>query len=127
MELAYEWAKSLHGVGQFTAHQLCQDLRHPNGPMYDAIDGTIWSKIGPGSRRGLEMMGMPPTYKSMVWIYNNQMREPHLPELEVKDVQQSLCELQKYWKIKAHLNGGPRCKYRIFDTKERELEAEPVF
>jgi hypothetical protein len=112
--------QAFDGVGQFTAHQLAQDLRF--GPLKHASDGKTWSTTGPGSHRCLIWLGMKPNLESMQTIAGNQPECVWLPTLEVKDVQQSLCEVQKYVKLKRMLEGGPGCKHRKFETHDRDIQ-----
>lgn len=112
---------NVYGGGEFTAHQWVQDLRH-TPILRTAPDGPNWAHPGPGCRAGLLCMGLPPTGIAMREIYSDQSQKgTHVPKLELKDVQQSLCEYQKYVKLWKMVHEGKRCKYRIFDTPERSL------
>jgi len=111
----------IRGVGSFLAHQFAQDMR-ATCLLRDAVDGKDWAFPGPGARRGLSIVGLPETVSSMQTMYLEQdkFRAPHVPELEVKDIQQSLCEVQKYVKYRRMvLEGGPRVKFRKFNYAQK--------
>lgn len=114
----------LPNVSTFTANQLCQDMRHHLGYLANAPDGHCFAFPGPGAKRCLRWMGYIEDTESMQELceMQNDWRAPHLPTLEVQDIQQSLCEVQKYHKLCLHHEHGEnRPKFRIFDTPERKL------
>ena len=118
------WSRFQHsryiGWGPFMAYQVCVDLRHTRY-LRDALDINTWSALGPGSRRGLNRLaGRPVDYnlsqadglKEMLEIYNSQdqYRAPWLPHVELSDIQNCLCETDKYLRVKQG-EGKPRSKY----------------
>lgn len=119
---------SYNQVGRFFAHQYAQDLRHTN-LLRKATDGETWALAGPGCKRGLQWLGRfwrndeicLDQMTELRNIANSVVPDDQLPILEVKDIQQSLCEFQKYMKLKTMMETGKRCKARKFDTPTRNL------
>lgn len=113
---------NVYGAGTFTGHQWVQDLRLTPLLRY-APDGPRWSFPGPGCKRGLEWMGLPPDPSGMMQVWEHQEeRADWVPWLEAKDVQQGLCEYQKYRKLyEGVVLNKDMPKYRYFDSSTREL------
>lgn len=112
------------GWGPFMTFQWVLDMRHT--PILEgAHDASSWAAIGPGSLRGLNRLhGRPILTKLSQEQALAEMRElltlsrtnlkPHLPKLEMEDIQNSLCETDKYLRVK--LSNGrdrPRSKYVV--------------
>jgi hypothetical protein len=55
---------------------------------------------------------LPKNLEGIRILHENQQREPWLPPLELKDIQQSLCEYQKYVKLLRYTE--KKCKARWF-------------
>ena len=111
------------GWGPFMAYEVVTDLRHTRY-LRDANDIMTWANAGPGAIRGLNRMygrdlnAQPPKSQT-----NEEMRlimlemnasidlwpEPW-PELEMRDVEHSLCELDKYERVRLG-EGKMRSKY----------------
>src|SRR5574343_225553 len=111
------------GWGPFMAYEVVTDLRHTRY-LRDANDTMTWANAGPGAIRGLNRMygrdlnAQPPKSQT-----NEEMRllmlemnasidlwpEPW-PELEMRDVEHSLCEFDKYERVR-HGEGKMRSKY----------------
>lgn len=110
----------LIGWGPFMTFQWMLELRHTRY-LCNAHDASSWAAIGPGSSRGLNRLhGRPLDEK--VWqlqaqsemmalreLYNSH-RPKHVPELEMEDVQNSLCETDKLLRAR-NGEGRPRAHY----------------
>lgn len=108
------------GWGPFMAYQVVVDLRHTRY-LRGAHDIQEWSALGPGSRRGLNRLaGRPVDYPlkqeegliEMQDLHRNQdkWRAPWVPPIDLSDIQNCLCEVDKYLRVK-NGEGKPRAKY----------------
>lgn len=108
------------GWGPFMAYQVVVDLRHTRY-LRDAPDIQTWAALGPGSRRGLNRLaGRPLDYPlkqeeglaEMLDLHRNQdkWRAPWVPPIDLSDIQNALCETDKYLRVK-NGEGKPRAKY----------------
>lgn len=141
---------SVKGVGQFTAYEIATDLRHTH-LLRSAVDVDSWVNPGPGSVRGL--------YRLLGWDlsgYSNTMRPPvprrfqeyvrellawtrhglaWMPRMEARDVEHSLCEFDKYERLRAGDGRGKRrfsgrdqsgpCPRSVLLVGERMNQAAP--
>lgn len=111
LERAAKWLHPFHGFGPFLGYEVATDLRHTRY-LCAAPDIQTWAGSGPGARRGLNRIFSRPL--------NFQLKEPQivaeiqellalirqtaqtreqqrvLPHLEMRDVEHSLCEYDKY-------------------------------
>jgi hypothetical protein len=107
----WERLKQFQGFGSFLAGQVVADLRHTLC-MWPR-DAMSWAPIGPGSRRGMRrLLGLeakgPMTQDEFDRHMAVLMRAPFIAEfrtydgnaLEAMDVQNCLCELDKYLRLK---------------------------
>lgn len=108
------------GWGPFMAYQVVVDLRHTDY-LRHAPDINSWSALGPGSRRGLNRLaGRPVDYplsqeqglEEMILLHQQQdhFRAPWVPEIELSDIQNALCETDKYLRVKLG-EGRPRAQF----------------
>ena len=108
------------GWGPFMAYQVVVDLRHSRY-LRGASDIQDWAALGPGSRRGLNRLaGRPVDYplkqadglEEMRCIHRRQdeWRAPWVPPIDLSDIQNCLCEVDKYLRVKTG-EGKPRSKY----------------
>jgi hypothetical protein len=108
-----------HGWGGFTAYEVVCDLRHTRY-LRDAPDVTSWAHAGPGAKRGLNrLLGRPPktalkdvdALALMQQAYEKMVHKwPHEPRLELREVEHSLCEFDKYERTRLG-EGRPRSKF----------------
>ncbi len=118
LEVAFEYLKGFYGFGPFMAYEVVTDLRHTK--WLNPVDANTWCNVGPGARRGLNrIIGRELRYKppgtellveirwAMSWIYANANRKL-LPTLEMRDVEHSLCEFDKYCRAYDAVKGGDR-------------------
>lgn len=113
-------AKRYIGWGPFMAYQVVVDLRHSRY-LRDAPDINTWSALGPGSRRGLNRLaGRPVGYNlrqeeglaemRASWAEQEAHRAPWVPPIELSDIQNSLCEVDKLLRVRSG-EGKPRAQY----------------
>lgn len=112
------------GWGPFMAYEVVTDLRWTRY-LRDAPDIYTWANAGPGALRGLSRLandgalGKTPSRREAL----HQMRElldiaqadpeafPRgFPKLEMRDIEHSLCEYDKYERVKRG-EGKPRSRY----------------
>jgi hypothetical protein len=115
---------TIGGIGVFTSYEITTDLRHTTW-LNGAPDIMSWCSIGPGSRRGLNrVMGRPLTAKGPAEVSeisellrsatrDLRRADPMFARLEMRDIEHSLCELDKYLRIRDGAGvGGGRFKPR---------------
>ena len=108
-------------LGAFMSYELITDLRHTH--LLDTADDIYtWANAGPGAMRGLNRIhGRPLNFKSRKHNFNLEMRdllsmsplhltEDFLPKLEMRDIEHSLCEFDKYERVR-NGEGAPRGRY----------------
>jgi hypothetical protein len=108
LELQKYW-----GWGPFTCYQIALDLTYT--PILEhPRDLNDWCVFGPGAIRGLEAIfpGIkPPEYleyaKSLVKWQGDWLKD-YMPAMNLQDVEFSLCEFQKYWRIMSGVRGKER-------------------
>jgi hypothetical protein len=111
-----------YGGSGFMAYELVTDLRwtHVFGPE-GPTDIMTWSNPGPGAREGLNLIhNRPLNFRLRNDLLLEEMQEllttlpsqlgPHIPPLELRDVEHCLCELSKYWRCLQGL-GSTRSLY----------------
>jgi len=108
--------------GSFVAYEIVSDLRWT--PLLStAPDIMTWANPGPGATRGLNRIhGRPlkskPPRSQLVQEMRELLRESRRPDrladhmrpLEMRDVEHSLCEVDKYLRVK-NGEGKPRARY----------------
>lgn len=114
-------AQRIDGIGGFMAYEAACDLRWCPGWLDKADDVLTWANTGPGAKRGLNRLHGRPLEAS---IREEQavaeMRQlldlspiylgAHVPELEMREIEHSLCETDKYLRVK-NGEGKPRSLY----------------
>lgn len=121
IESACSVLTELYLVGKFLAYELACDLRFTN-LLDKATDKLTWANLGPGAQRGLKRLGFPHKNQkeglvSMQEIYellvsdhiSYQILNGDWP-FELREVEHSLCEFDKYIRTK-NGEGHPRSKY----------------
>lgn len=127
LESCWEWLKQERymGWGPFMSFQTVLDWRHSRY-LSEATDASSWAAIGPGSMRGLNrLFGRPVGFKVPQaqalhemqgllevanWPPESRPLAFHVPPLEIEDIQNSLCETDKYLRVKLK-QGEPRSRY----------------
>lgn len=118
-------------VGGFIAYELVTDLRHTK-LLYTAKDIYTWANPGPGAHRGLnrihgrDLKKKAPTQQAieemqqLLSLANSERANGgalsniwmhYIPRLEMRDIEHSLCEFDKYIRVK-NGEGRPRSKYK---------------
>lgn len=129
LQEAYVLLNGLPSWGGFMRYELVCDLRHTRY-LREATDVFTWTQPGPGSQRGLNrVFGVPATCAAwshevfitetvalLNWI---SPRWEHAPRLELRDVEHSLCEFDKYERTRLG-ESRPKQRYR-FDASKPEL------
>lgn len=111
-------------VGPFVAYELVSDFRWSY--LSNATDINTWAHAGPGAVRGLNRIfrGGPKNgalTNKTAEMHQLLMKAPEnradwVPELEMRDVEHSLCEYDKYMRV-YNEEGQPRSKYRPSDPE----------
>jgi len=132
LEIMFHRLDTIPGVGPFVAYEITTDLRHTRY-LYEAFDIMYWANAGPGATRGLERLagvfvgrkdrksGVKPARHCSQDEYCSMMRTllgmapnrtaPWVPNMEMRDIEHSLCEWDKYERTRLG-QGKPRRKYR---------------
>lgn len=109
------------GFGAFLAYEVISDLRWTRY-LNEASDIMTWANPGPGAVRGINRTNGWELGKRAVSNdrYVQEMRylldvspsylEDYVPALEMRDIEHSLCEFDKYSRV-FHGQGKPRSKY----------------
>lgn len=114
----HEWLMQFHGWGPFMSYEVVTDLRHTRY-LDNAPDIMTWANAGPGAFRGLNrLIGSPKDAPMSQAVACHHMREllaamtEEFPswELEMRDIEHCLCEVDKYLRVKRG-EGRPRAKY----------------
>lgn len=127
LEHATKQLSTLPMVGSFIAYELVTDLRHTT-VLYKAHDIMTWANPGPGAKRGLNrIFGRPVkhnlnTYQAIDEMQQllelaNDLVEKHVPTLEMRDIEHSLCEFDKYMRVKLG-EGRPRSKFNPVEAHQ---------
>ena len=110
--------------GPFMTYEVVTDLRHTRY-LSGAFDIDSWANAGPGAIRGLNRLtGLPLTAKSTPGMDRAAMEQllvmsrlkrywpnnSKYPKLEMRDIEHSLCEFDKYERVRLG-QGTPRSKY----------------
>lgn len=118
LEVYHEWLKRSPFLGDFMAYEIVTDLRH-TAVARDCVDIMTWANPGPGAMRGINrLLGHPLKKKLKKRAYIEIMRRilndiiPEWPDesLEMRDIEHSLCEFDKYERVRLG-EGRPRSKY----------------
>lgn len=124
IENVWTWLRKTNGFGPFIAYEVVTDLRHTRY-LQNAPDIMTWANAGPGALRGLNRLAGRPldaplrakdALAGMRWLLAtanspNGLVKPHVPlPLEMRDIEHSLCETDKYLRVK-NGEGRPRAKY----------------
>lgn len=100
------------GISGFIAYEIVTDMRHTRY-LRNATDIMTWANAGPGAVRGLNRIYDNPLEKKIKPCQANKdmqqllsLSGSHLvglPKMEMRDIEHSLCEFDKFMRIK---NGG---------------------
>lgn len=128
------WLVQWPFIGGFVGYEIACDLLFIPGLLLNATDRLTWANMGPGARRGLRRLGLPAKNQmdgliSMRNLYNSfEFRQalgdhvrchiptsdgakPAWPPFEIREIEHSLCEFDKYQRAKTGV-GTPRQLFR---------------
>lgn len=108
------------GWGPFMAGQVVADLRHTRY-LRDAPDADQWAPVGIGSARGLNRLAGRPVNRLVgqetgldemlqLQALINKHSASYVPPIELHDIQNCLCETDKYLRVQLG-EGRPRATY----------------
>lgn len=123
MQRTHAKLMKFQGVGSFIAGQIVADLRFTSA-MKEPEDRLTWAPLGPGSMRGMnKLMAREPKtaritqaeFDQLMPMLLDQLRKMKrldsvMPRLEAMDVQNCLCEFDKYTRLKFN-EGKVRSRY----------------
>lgn len=122
LQAFFERLKACNAMGSFMAAQVVADMKFA-GAALEAPDWWTFAAPGPGSKRGLNRVMERPTeqpWPKATW--HSALAELHaainplcirakLPELSAQNLQNCLCEFDKYERV-LHNEGRPRSTYQ---------------
>jgi len=113
-------------VGRFVGYEMATDMRHTK-ILNKAKDIYTWANPGPGAKRGVHRLlfntprgelpkGEKIDYQQamqelMCTAQNKFVKNSTMPTIEMRDIEHSLCEFDKYMRVK-NGEGRPRSKYK---------------
>lgn len=109
----------IDGIGSFLAAQVVADLKNtPGHPLYSAPDRATFVEAGPGSMRGLHWFfyHSSGTVTPRLFYLKFQMLRDYVdanwpegvPRVDNQDLQNCLCEYDKYARIRTHSGRSKR-------------------
>lgn len=117
---AYTKLRMVNGIGSFMAAQIVADVKY-TPLLKEATDWYTFVAPGPGSLRGLNRVlgyGLQSTWTANGFAaalrdlkHNTSRLVPWVAELHLQDLQNCLCEFDKYERV-LHGQGKPRSQYR---------------
>jgi hypothetical protein len=119
-------ASKVPGIGPFIAYEIISDLRWTRY-LRNAKDIQRWANPGPGAKRGIKRIynipvrdnhsahkdEYPSDYEGMIKVMKylmhmlNCVKPPKFPDFEMRDIEHSLCEFDKYERVRTG-EGRPR-------------------
>lgn len=118
LESYWKFLMQFDGLGSFMAGQVIADLKYIDPILEETKDWWSFAPLGPGSIRGLNRyFGRPlTTFISQeqggkeINVLQDSVREKLNMSLPAHDIQNCLCEYDKYLRVKKG-EGKPRSKY----------------
>ena len=123
LEEVWDWLRQFDYLGKFHSYEIVTDLRHTS-LLGRAPDIMTWANPGPGARRGLcrvhgmdldERIPREQQIKQMrellVLSQDGRMWSKEWPRWELRDVEHTLCEFDKYERARTG-QGRPRGVFR---------------
>lgn len=115
LQHAHKVLMELRGVGEFIAYELVTDLNYTLLPFSE----DDWVNVGPGAKRGLEVIFGPISYYARKVYWFQDMQESLFDTYDIdyvwddpltcRDFEHSLCEYAKYHRVK--YEGGHTRRY----------------
>lgn len=110
--------------GPFTSYEVICDMRYQDGMLSKAPDRKTWANLGPGARRGINRIvkgrKKPNVFRTTeeyiefmqeMLKTSSKYRGKHVPPLEMREIEHSLCEFDKWLRV-CNNEGRPRSLYR---------------
>jgi hypothetical protein len=122
LEYATEAMQNFNHIGAFIAYELACDFGYFKPLLLKATDKMTWANTGPGAARGIHRIMTGSDRKphngidyvhDMRWLleYSEDAWE-HERKLEMRDIEHSLCEFDKYCRVYFEEGRSPKQKYR---------------
>lgn len=130
-----KWLERFPGWGGFMSYEVATDLRHTRF-LRQAPDIMTFANPGPGAVRGLNRIALRAKNKHLTREFalaemkqlledSPKYLEKHVPALEMRDIEHTLCEVDKYLRV-ATGEGRPRAKYHPpIEASQLLLKKEP--
>lgn len=115
LEAAFNLFKSVNYIGDFLAYEFASDLRWTL-MLENATDILSWANAGPGAKRGLRRIWPDITTPEELGGMRKLLelsklrRAAWTPPLEMREIEHSLCEFDKYERVRLG-EGRPRSTY----------------
>jgi hypothetical protein len=115
IQAASEILDGIESIGGFLSYEIATDLRHTN-ILNHAVDIMTWANTGPGCMRGIRAIYPTADKADSLFVMRNLLHDSyretanHVPKMEIRDIEHSLCEFSKYWKVKTG-TGRPRVRF----------------
>ena len=122
MESVFNEILLIKWIGPFLAYEITCDIRFTKLFNKTPLDVLTWTNIGGGAKRGLKRLGLSCSILSMrsllkiseihldKHVINHLLDNGVYPPFELREVEHSLCEFDKYERIRTG-QGRPRQKY----------------
>ena len=110
-------SQEIPSVGPFTAYEMVTDLRH-TPILSDAEDIMTWANPGPGAKRGILRLCPEARKSDYLPIMQELLRQSELeipisyPKMEMRDIEHSLCEVDRYCRARENRRGLRRYRGR---------------
>lgn len=132
---SHQILRGYDGIGDFIAYEVVTDLRHTSF-LRNAKDIMTWANPGPGAKRGLNRVFGREVGESLTSFQANEEmqnllrickealyhEDPMFADLEMRDIEHSLCETDKY--LRAKVDGRPlKQLYGIAQSARRRTVA----
>lgn len=116
LQTTFDVLREVDCVGGFMAYEMVSDMRWTR-LLCNAKDIMTWANPGPGAKRGLARLGAPykpdaAAIQSMhsLLLESAGFLDDHVPPLEMREIEHSLCEFDKYCRVKFG-EGEPRSRF----------------
>jgi len=119
LEVTHQRLTQIPLIGGFLGYEIVSDLRH-TPVLSGAVDILMWANAGPGAKRGLSRVFLDANTNDVnqcnqmmydLLELSPQYLEEHIPKpLEMRDIEHSLCEFDKYIRVRDD-GGRTRNKY----------------
>lgn len=98
MEEVFKWMKKFYAIGPFIAYEMVCDFRFLL-ECFKPTDTLTWANVGPGAKRGMQRLGLEPTFDTMRELLDNAPELECPWPFELREIEHWLCEFDKYCRI----------------------------